>query len=284
VLDAQFFSRFGQLTWRAQGKLSFQTRSGNTEKPDESWSDWSSVLNEPGPVRSPAARFLQIRARLDAAPSSALYAVQAYYLPGNQPATVKDISVKPSPGKGSEDAPTALYKADWKADNPDGDKLRYRLYFRPEEHATPRPVLKESEILTKTTYDWSTDGIPDGYYRLRIEASDELDNPPHAVLQGGTDSEPFLIDNHPPHVDGLKFANGRLSGVARDDQGPISKLEYALDGQDWKPFYPKDDLFDTREEAFDIEIKEASTGPHVIAVRTKDSRNNIGSAEIWTGK
>jgi hypothetical protein len=284
VLDAQFQARFGQLTWRGQGKLSFQTRSGNTEKPDDSWSEWSSVLSEPGPVRSPSARFLQLRVRLDAQPDSALYAVQAFYLPGNQPATVKDITIKPAPAKGSEETPTALYKVEWKIDNPDGDKLRYRLHYRPEDHAVLRPVLRESEILTRTNYDWTTDGVPDGYYRLRIEASDELDNPEGSVLRDTTDSEPFLIDNHPPRIEGLKFAGGRLSGVARDGQGPISKLEYAIDGQDWKPFYPKDDLFDTRDEAFDLELKDAASGAHVIAVRTKDARNNSGSAEVWTGK
>jgi sugar lactone lactonase YvrE len=286
VLDAQFFARFGQLSWRGQGKIAFQTRSGNTEKPDDNWSEWSSVLSEPGPIRSPAARFLQIRARLDAQPDSALYAVQAFYLPGNQPATVKDISIKPATGatKGAEDTPTAVYKLEWKADNPDNDKLRYRLYYHPEDHAALRPVLKESEILTRTNYDWSTDGVPDGYYRVRIEASDELDNPPHAVLHDATDSEPFLIDNHPPHVDALKFAGGHLTGVARDDQGPVTKLEFAIDGQDWRPFYPKDDLFDTREEAFDLELKELGVGPHVIAVRCKDSRNNVGSAEVWVGR
>jgi hypothetical protein len=123
--------------------------------------------------------------------------------------------------------------------------------------------------------------VPDGYYRVRVDASDELDNPAHQVERKATESEPFLLDNHPPHIDGLRYEKGRVSGVARDDLGPISKLEYALDGQEWKPFYPKDDLFDTREEPFELELKDLDHGSHVVAVRTKDARNNTGSAELW---
>ena len=293
VLDAQFLSRFGQLTWRGDGKISFQTRSGNSEKPDDGWSEWSSVLDAPGPIRSPAARFLQLRARLadSSAPAlrggaqtradAALYAVQAYYLPGNQPATVKDIAVKPSANKADEAAPSPLYKIEWKVDNPDGDRLRYRLQYRPEGRATYRPMLRESEILTRTNFDWNTDGVPDGYYRVQIDASDELDNPSVSALHNASESEPFLVDNHPPTVDGLRFQAGHIIGVARDDQGPISKLEYAIDGQEWKPFLPKDDLFDTREEAFDWPLTDLTAGAHVIAVRTKDARANTGSAEVW---
>ena len=285
VLDAQFQARFGQITWRGEGKLAFQTRSGNTEKPEDGgWSEWSSVLQTPGPIRSPGARFLQIRARLDPRAGGVLYAVQAYYLPGNQPATVKDITVKPTrpkSGEGTEDAPTANYKIEWKVDNPDGDKLRYRIGYRPEGRSDYRAILRESEILTRTNYDWSTEAVPDGYYRLRIEASDEIDNPVHGVLRESAESEPFLLDNHSPHVDGLRHVGDRIYGTALDALGPITKLEYAVDGQEWKPFQPKDDLFDTRSEAFELELEKLPAGSHVVSVRARDSRDNSGSAELW---
>jgi hypothetical protein len=285
VLDAQFQARFGQITWRGEGKLAFQTRSGNTEKPEDGgWSEWSSVLQAPGPIRSPGARFLQIRARLDPRAGSTLYAVQAYYLPGNQPATVKDITVKPTRpkgGEGAEDAPTPNYRIEWKTDNPDGDKLRYRIGYRPEGRSDYRAILRESEILTKTSYDWSTEAVPDGYYRVRIEASDELDNPAQGVQRESAESEPFLLDNHAPHVDGLRHVNGRIQGTAVDDLGPISKLEFAVDGQEWKPFQPKDDLFDTRSEAFELELGKLAAGSHVVSVRARDDRDNSGSAELW---
>jgi hypothetical protein len=205
--------------------------------------------------------------------------VQAYYLPANQPAVIKELTVKP---KASEDAASSSYKIEWKVDNPDGDHLRYRLTYSPEAHNLSRPILRENEILTRTNYDWNTDGVPDGYYRVHVDASDELDNPTPPIFSD-SESEPFLVDNHPPHVDDLRFQAGKLSGVARDDIGPISKLEYALDGQDWKPFYPRDDLFDTETEPFELPLALPDKQPHVIAVRTKDARNNMGSAEVWVG-
>jgi hypothetical protein len=285
VLDAQFPSRWGELNWRGEGKLSFQTRSGNSEKPEDGgWSDWSSALAQPGPIRSPGARFLQVRARLDPGASSTLYAVQAYYLPGNQPATVKDIAIKPAQPKGREAAegePTTNYKIDWKVDNPDNDKLRYRLEYRPENRSEYRPILRESEILTRAGYDWDTEAIPDGYYRVRIEASDELENPEAAVLRERAESEPFLLDNHAPRIDGLRFENGRVLGTARDELGPIAKLEYALDGKEWKPLHPKDDLFDTAVEPFELQLGKLSAGSHVVAVRVADARDNSGTSEIW---
>jgi hypothetical protein len=285
VLDAQFQARWGQLTWRGEGKLTFQTRSGNSQKPEDGgWSEWSSALAQPGPIRSPGGRFLQLRAKLDPTGGSKLYAVQAYYLPGNQPAAVKDIAIKPVQPKGreaSEGGPTTNYKIEWKVDNPDGDKLRYRLEYRPENRSEYRPILRESEILTRTHYDWDTEPIPDGYYRVRVEASDELDNPVPAVLRERAESEPFLLDNHAPRIDGLRHQNGRVVGTASDELGPIAKLEYALDGQEWKPFHPKDDLFDTRSEAFELELGKLAAGSHVVSIRAQDARGNGGTSEIW---
>jgi hypothetical protein len=155
------------------------------------------------------------------------------------------------------------------------------LYFRPEGRTDVRPILREGEILTKTTYDWSTDGVPDGYYRIRVDATDELDNPRGLVLALQALSEPFLLDNHPPSVEQLRFANGTLTGIARDALGPISKLEMSVDGKDFVPFYPRDDLFDTANEAFEVKLDALAKGNHVLAVRAEDARKNSSTAEIW---
>ena len=43
----------------------FQIRSGNTEEPDDTWSEWSEELKRPGERNpSPPGRFLQYRAVL----------------------------------------------------------------------------------------------------------------------------------------------------------------------------------------------------------------------------
>lgn len=282
VLDAQFLSRFGQLVFRGRGALKLQTRSGNTDKPNASWSEWSSAIEKPGPIRSPAARFLQIRATIDPIkdPASELYAVTAYYLPLNQPGQVTEVTAKPKVKDSSTDA-SSIYALEWKVDNPDGDRLRYRLSFRPEGEPNGRSILRESEILTKTTYDWQTESIPDGYYRVAVQASDELESPADGVLKTTLESEPFLVDNKQPSVEGLKLDQGKIRGVARDLPGPVTKLERAIDNGDYEPFYPSDDLLDTSEEPFSITLPKLEPGRHVISVRATDARNNRGTAELW---
>lgn len=284
VLDASFHSSFGQLTWRGEGKLSFQTRTGNTKKADDTWSEWSTVTTTPGPVRSPAARFLQLRAHVGK--GATLYAVTAYYLPRNQPAIVASIKVVPK-ASGSKSKRTSSsgragsrYEVSFEAANPDNDKLRYRLAYRRESGEVWRPLHKDTQVITTKKFGWPTDGVPDGYYRVRVEASDELANPRGRSELQTTVSEPVLVDNHPPRIEKLELVKGKLRGSAVDGMGPISRLEYKLDAEDWRIFYPQDALLDTATERFDFELEPLQPGAHAIAVRAADARGNIGSAEI----
>jgi hypothetical protein len=67
----------------------------------------------------------------------------------------------------------------------------------------------------------------------------------------------------------------------------ISAIEYAVDGGEWRPATPDDDLLDQREEAFTVRLpKTLAPGPHVVNVRAWDQADNVGSAriEIRTGK
>ena len=43
VLDANAAASWGRIWWRANGNVELQTRSGNTETPDETWSAWQRV-------------------------------------------------------------------------------------------------------------------------------------------------------------------------------------------------------------------------------------------------
>lgn len=290
VLDARFLARFGQLTWRGEGQLVLQTRTGNVERPDDTWSDWSADLAAPGPVRSPAARFLQIRARFDRDPNAVLRSVTAYFLPQNQRPRVTDVRLE-----GANEAatkrmraerqdtvpdPSTTYKLAWSVDNPDGDRLRYRLRFRREDQTVWREILRSDEILTADEYQWHTESIPDGWYVVRVEASDELENPPTLALNDARDSEPILIDNHAPRLEQVRFTGGRLTGRAVDALGPITRLELAIDGGEWTPFFPEDDLFDTNEERFSVDLSRLDPGDHIVAVRAADAGGNLGSSEV----
>ena len=64
ILDAKVIASWGKISWRATGgSLKISTRTGNTDKPDNSWSDWSPPYPSSGQqISNPKARYLQWRA------------------------------------------------------------------------------------------------------------------------------------------------------------------------------------------------------------------------------
>jgi hypothetical protein len=106
VKDAEASSRWGQITW--EGKtvpgtaVRLQTRAGNTEHPDATWSDWSGAATRASGEAIPGgpARFLQVRLTLvgqnGATPT--VEAIAASYLQRNLPPDVTAITVHP-PGE-----------------------------------------------------------------------------------------------------------------------------------------------------------------------------------------
>jgi sugar lactone lactonase YvrE len=124
VRDTRFAGHWGVINWRGAGNLELQTRSGNTETPDATWSDWSaSYRNQSGDqVTSPPARFIQWRASLKSVSASspqlarsnqtklaaaALQSVVVAYLPRNQAPEIGSVSVLP-PGIALQEMPLSI--------------------------------------------------------------------------------------------------------------------------------------------------------------------------------
>lgn len=278
VLDAKAPARFGELTFRGHGALSFATRSGNTEAPDTSWSPWSADNSKVGPIKSPGARFLQLRAKLEG--DAELYAIEAYYLPQNLPAHVRNVRPKPpKPEDASKPRPTQLALT-WEVDNLDDDKLRYRVYVRREPQTAWLPLQREDEFVEGTDYSWETRAVPDGYYRVRVVASDEATNPDSYVARAESVSAPILVDNRAPELRDLKFEAGKLSGRALDALGPIAQLEVSIDSGLYRPIFPLDDLLDTKDELFRVELPGLAPGTHTISVRATDAALNVAGSAL----
>lgn len=322
VLDAQFHARFGQLSWRGTGGFAVQTRSGNSETPDETWSDWSRPILTPGPVRSPAARFVQIRVAMSPAsserrrsvarqsvsqarptssanPAPSLFAVQLFYLPQNQRPRVGDVRLKPpskneSKNKGPRSQASessSRYNLTWSTTNTDGDSLRYRLRYRAEGRSFWRSMFGEDEVLTETEYVWETEGIPDGWYVVEVEASDEPNNPASLTLKSRARSEPLRIDNHAPELSLRLEGNHTVVGQARDTLGPIARLEYAINAGNYNLFYPLDGLLDTDTEPFELDLRRlnlsieeavslGSAEKISISIRVTDAGGNLRTEEL----
>lgn len=279
ALDARFVSRFGRLTWRGEGEIEVSTRSGNRETPDETWSAWSQGLQRPGPVRSPAARFVQVRVRLRS-DDAVLRALELYYLPQNQAARVTNVGLKAPTKNDAIPEASSEYKLHWTTANPDGDPLRYRLRYRREEQQRWRPMFPESEVLTKNQYTWNTSGLADGHYVVEVEASDETENAATRAERRSRQSEPLLIDNHPPTIQGARIVRGRLEATVTDALGPIRRLEIAIDGGPFQRILPDDQLLDAAEERVRWSLPTLTDDNHIVALRATDAAGNTAIAEV----
>ena len=218
--------------------MAFRTRSGNSARPDRTWSDWSAPLTDPknSNVVSPNARFIQWRAEFagQTASSPMVSGVTLAYLPQNNPPVVRSLNVtsqvsqataggkaatQPSSGTYSitvtdtgEAGPSTLsgtpsqtvnrglnqqIQIIWQADDPDGDRLVYSIYFRGEDENEWK-LLRENFDETMLTLEG--DVLADGRYLFRVVASDKASNSGASVRQAELVSAPVLFDGTPPLV------------------------------------------------------------------------------------
>jgi hypothetical protein len=286
VLDAGLRARFGRLSWEATGAVEVSTRTGNTKEPDDTWSAWSRDSAEAFLVPSPSGRFFQVRARFAKDKDAELSALEVAFVTDNLRATIDDVSARSrregedglkSSGGPVSKKPDPKLAISWKVDNPDKDELRYRLQYRLVGTATWYDLSRKEEVVTKENYDWDTSTLPEGRYRVRVVATDELANPPDQVTRDDAESGVVLVDNTPPRVEQLRAAGRRVQGVALDGVGPIQRIDVALAGSDdWVPFHPTDGIFDEAREEFEFDASAFSAGgPALLAIRVYDDANNF---------
>jgi hypothetical protein len=231
---------------------------------------------------------LQVRARFAKDPAAVLNQVEIAFLTDNLRAVVTSVDTRGGDGETGDDTPKAsggpvtrknetTVNLTWKIDNPDKDDLRYRLQYRLLGTNDWFDLLKPGEKLTKETYSWETADLPEGRYRVRVTASDELSNPPDRVTRDVRESGVVLVDNTPPTLDALAAAGTHVKAIAQDGVGPIARIEASVAGSDeWLPFFPADGIFDEQREELDIDVKNlAKTLPALISVRAYDKAGNF---------
>ena len=292
VLDAGLRAKYGTLSWHGSGSLELQTRTGNSQVPDLStWTPWSDPLASAGLVKSPAGRFIQVRARWTHDPNATLADVVVPFVTENVRPIVLEVGVHERHADHEKDIPQSggepprhesTLKVTWKVDDPDNDALRYRVSFRREGQNVWRDALNPGDVLTKNDLEWDTSALPEGKYRVRVEASDELSNPPDQIQRHSLESAPILVDNTPPVFKGLALAGRRLRGRVVDGLGPIAGVQLAVDGRtEWRPIGAADGVFDTADEAIDADVSTlVPAGSHIVTVRAWDLAGNIVVEEL----
>jgi hypothetical protein len=166
----------------------------------------------------------------------------------------------------------------WRADDANDDELRYEILYR-REGETDWKSLKND--LEDAIFVWDTTSVPNGTYVVKVVASDAPSNTPGAALEGELESSAFDIDNAPPTVavTSSRASNGRttIQFEVRDEWSSISKVEYSLDAQRWQVVYPRDGIFDSRTEQFELTLADGDAAKGLI-IRAYDAKNNSATA------
>jgi hypothetical protein len=202
VMDAKVISSWGKISWRftnsTGGSLKISTRSGNTDKPDNSWSDWSSPYPSSGQqISNPKARYLQWRAVFERGSKPAgndfLERVQIPYLQENLRPQVVSMTVLP-PGVSLQKTP-----------NLSGSSM--------------------SMSVSATTGDGQSLNSP------RLRGKDAMILPPRQILQPGAQS--FTWKATDDNEDALEYAI-YFKGEGESDWKQLAKeltdTFYTLDG------------------------------------------------------
>lgn len=295
-LDAGLRARFGTLTWQSSGPLEFSTRTGNTGTPDATWTNWTNPVSGPTAIGGTGSRYVQVRARWARDPNAVLTEVSIPFVTENVRPVVTEVSASSKGGTTKEPSGNipasggevgkhdSVVKVTWKVENPDNDPLRYRVAFRKEGQTQWRDALKSDDVHTKTELEWDTAALPEGKYRVRIEASDEQANPPEQVQKHALESESVLVDNTPPRIENLQMAGRRLRGRVIDGTSPVARVEVAIDGKlEWRPVAAADGIYDTAEESIDADLSAmVPPGSHIVVVRAFDAAGNAVTRDLET--
>ncbi len=319
VRDAKLVASWGRVWWRGTGAIGLQTRSGNSERPDATWSEWSAVYNDASgsQITSPKARFIQWRASLRGASAggrddSTLEDVSLAYLPRNVAPEVLAISILPAGvalqqqlqiqvdpnieaagldvslfGMVAQAPPRRLFQRgarslQWQAEDRNGDTLEYAVYYRSFSENTFR-LLKEH--LRETFYTVDGAALSDGRYVFRVVASDALDNTPGNALSSDRVSEAVEIDNAPPMIRqfGQLQTNGDRARAVfdiEDANGRIRRADISVDGGPWREVFPDDGIADSAKERYSLDLTVAGGGEHTISLRAFDNSNNAGNISV----
>lgn len=315
VFDAKAAATWGRIWWQSAGNVQIQTRTGNTEKADETWSAWSPVAGDArsGQIASPRARYLQWRALLRSGGNAVLNEVSVAFVPRNIAPEILSIAILPTNvglvanpplqidpnielsgldpavfGVPNQPvAPRRVYlrgarSFQWIAEDRNSDKLVYDVFYK-EASESNYKLLRENITENFLTLDGPS--LADGRYTIKIVAKDLPNNPAMASLSGERISEPFDIDNTQPTVMGsdaiqLTPTGARVTFSAFDRSSYLTRADYSVNGGDWRTVYADDGISDGPSERYTVEFPATAAGEYVVTLRVFDSQGNAGSARV----
>ena len=323
VRDASRLSAFGRVRWEGSApagtSVSLSVRSGNSDKPDGTWSAWTPA-GAGGEAKLPAARYFQWKAELKPnakGESPSVERVEVTYAERNARPVLENLTVlepglvfsrsggggtavlsvtnpdengifagvdQPRETTASEGPGRRLWRKGyrtltWKGTDPNGDTLRYDVEARREDGSW-FPIRKDVE---EPYLSFDTTALADGRYRFRVTASDRVSQPEGEALTATEESGVAVIDNSPPvlTVASRKADKDALEVRihAADALSPVVKAEGSVNADRWRLLPAEDGAADSPVEDFVFRVPKP-TGPAVLAVRVLDAAGNVASVSV----
>jgi hypothetical protein len=324
VKDAATAARWGRVSWEgrtiADTAVRVQTRAGNTEHPDATWSDWSAPATRAAgePIADGRARFLQVRLTLvgKGGATPTVEAIATSYLQRNLAPEVKTITVHP-PGEVFQKPISVSGDPEILGFDPDPQADR-AITNRTSAAATPPAITFSRKMFQRgmRTLSWQADdpnGDPLTYDVQYRTVGDERWRP----LRRGLTEPVFAWDTstvpngryvvrvtasdapgNPPNLalsgskDSTSFEvdNTPPTIVASleqqriratvRDDSPLRQLEISVDAGRWEEVYPVDGVADSPEEQYDIAPRVTGAGPHAVILRATDILGNTSTVRV----
>lgn len=288
TLDLRFLSKLGSLnamTTVPEGSdISFEVRTGNVARVDNTWSDFVPIA-EDGKINVPDGRFMQFRVKMKTSNSESvpvLSSMDFTYIENNLPPDVlnggltthykqQNDSNETTKSPQLEENETMIY---WKGSDPNGDKLIYDLEYRLKGE---RNYRKLANNLENSYFRFKSYLMPSGIYDFKITASDRHDNPIDLSKTKTLEVLNIKYDNDPPEI--FDFAvntegNARkITFRVEDKLSFLKTVRYSAITEEWHYIIPDDKVLDSMSENFTILIKDENTGS--ITIEVLDTEGNI---------
>lgn len=290
TLDLKLLSKLGSLkamtTIPDGSDISFEVRTGNVARVDNTWSDFTKV-SEDGKINSPDGRFLQFRITMKNSNANeksvpVLSSMDFTYIENNLPPDVlngglttyykqQNDSSETTKSPQLEENETMIY---WKGSDPNGDKLIYDLEYKLKGEKNYRKLANNLET---PYFRFKSYLMPSGIYDFRITASDRFDNPIDLSKTKTLEVLNIKYDNDSPEI--FDFAvktegNKRIITFRAEDKLSFLKtVRYSTITEEWHYILPDDKVLDSMSENFTIIIEDEETGS--ITIEVLDTEGNI---------
>ncbi|MDR3671135.1 MAG: hypothetical protein P4L36_09830 [Holophaga sp.] len=297
--------------------VTLQTRTGATEIPDGTWSQWTPPLRSgERPVLTPA-RFAQFRLRLASSRGGATPAVESVtihwanrYLPPvwdgvdimppglviTRNAPPDDIGIERVPLETQKLIPALGYAGaekhsfrrgaqafGFRVADPGGSPLQFLIRLLPEAGA---PVDLERAWKEKF-FTFDTLVVPDGKYRLEVTASDGTGQAFNRAQVSVWKTPAFIVDHTPPVISAFTAVpegdGVRVKFTAQDETSVLKEAALSADGSAWLEVVPEDGLFDAKEKTFNVLVPRDRIKGNRVLVRATDAKNNEQNASVAIG-